>query len=61
MVIECAVEVRVENVRPRRAMCEAPASANECAVAAPMPVPPPVIRTFLLLRESEGCVGLMEG
>lgn len=61
MVIECAVAVRVESVRPMRAMWETPARAKECAVVAPMPVPPPVMRTVLFLREREGCVGLMEG
>src|ERR1700760_3643962 len=47
--------------RPKRAMRDAPASAKERAVSAPMPVPPPVTATVLPLAESSGRVGDMDG
>ena len=47
--------------RPMIARWEAPACATECAIAAPIPVPPPVTMTDLPARESSGRVGEMLG
>jgi hypothetical protein len=55
------VWARVASVRPMRVIREAPALAKDSAIAAPMPEPPPVMRTVLLAAESEGRLGLMAG
>ena len=48
-------------VRPMSAMRDAPALAKAMAVAAPMPEPPPVMRTVLPWAESSGLAGSMAG
>jgi hypothetical protein len=51
---------RVECVRPKRTILEAPDSAKARAMNGPRPLPPPVMRTVLLEVEREGLRGEME-
>lgn len=59
--IEALVSRRGCSRRPRRAIRDAPATAKDLAVSAPIPVPPPVIRMALPFAESSGRLGEMDG
>lgn len=53
------VSFRVLSLRPRSTMLAAWASEKAWAMEAPIPWPPPVMRTVLPAAESCGLVGLM--
>lgn len=60
-LISAAVLDRSAERRPMIAKWEAPASATDLAIAAPMPSPPSVVMTVFPVRESSGLVGEMLG
>ena len=56
-----AVVIKGSSRRPTRPIEEAPARANDFAIAALVPVPPPVIKMVLSWAEREARVGSMCG
>jgi len=59
--MDAALVFRCCSLQPIIAIAAAPASANDFAMAATIPTPPPVMRTTLPLADSSGLVGEMVG
>jgi len=56
-----SVDFKGSSRRPTIPMDDAPARAKDFAIAAPIPVPPPVITTVFPAAERAGFVGEMAG